>query len=72
MLSINSKTIEGQKFFKNGDTAIEYTCVGYGQNPSSGAMFIVGSSWDQQNNRSRIDTFLFKEVAFVGQLPTPT
>ena len=71
MLSINTKTLEGAQFTVR-DPNIIYTCIGYGQDPTSAANYVVGTIWDQSNNRTSIKTFLLKEVVFIGQLPTPS
>lgn len=71
MFELNNKSIVGQQFHKTADPNVVFTCIGYGQHPTTGAMFFAGTSWDQQNNRSKVDTFLLKDVTFVGKLPDP-
>jgi len=71
MLNINTKTLEGSSFTVR-DPNITYTCIGYGQDPTSAANYVVGITWDQANNRTSIKTFLFKEVTFVGKLTHPS
>jgi hypothetical protein len=70
MLNINPHSIIGQSFTVN-DPNISYLCIGYGQDPTSAANYVVGECWDQPSNRTKISTFLFKQVTFVGQLPKP-
>jgi hypothetical protein len=70
MLHINLAALEGQSFVGTGvDTTTEYVCIGYGQSPSDGANYIVGQTWDQASNRTIIQTFLFKNLRFIGKLP---
>jgi hypothetical protein len=59
----------GQKFYKN-DPDIIYTCVGYGQDPTSAANYVIGQLWNQTDNRTKVSTHLFKEVTFMGQFLT--
>lgn len=68
MLHINSTTIEGQVFTAN-DPNTTYLCIGYGQDPTSAANYVIGECWDQTNNRTKIKTFLLKDISFIGQLP---
>lgn len=70
MLSINIKSVEGQLFTTPNlpDTTTEWTCLGYGQDPKSGVNYVVGTTFDSVNNRSRIATFLIKDVSFKGQV----
>lgn len=68
MLNIQEKSIIGAEFYTKLDSNTIYTCIGYGQNPSSGAMFFIGTVWDSTNNRSRVDSFLLKDVTFKGNL----
>lgn len=70
MLSISAASIIGQSFTVR-DPNINYLCIGYGQDPTSAANYVVGELWDQASNRTQIRTFLFKEVTFIGQLPKP-
>jgi len=67
MLYINTKSIEGQTFYKS-DPNVSYTCIGYGQSPETGSNYVVGTSWDQASNRTTISTFLLKDITFIGQL----
>ena len=64
MIHIN-EMIEGQTFIKTGDTT-EWTCIGYASNET---FLIVGSNWDQVNNRTTIATFKLKEITFKGNFP---
>jgi len=69
MLNINTKAVEGKTFYKNNDQSLtEHTCIGVGQAPDTGANYVVGVAWDQANNRSKVDTFLLKDITWVGQL----
>jgi len=70
MLHINIKAIEGTLFLtpKLPDPTTEWTTLGFGQDPKSGVCYIVGAAFDSVNNRSRIATFLVKDVEFKGQL----
>lgn len=68
MLNVDITALKGQKFFKNGDQSTEYTCIGVGQNPQSGALYVVGLIFDSANNRTEIKTELFKDVRFMGKL----
>lgn len=47
---------------------VTYTCIGYGENPSTGALYVIGSVWDQTSNRTTISTHLLKEVKFIGKV----
>lgn len=73
MLNIDTKSVLviGAGFYKT-DPHMTYICIGYGQDPTSGANYIVGKEFDSTNNRTTIKTFLFREVTFVGQLLTPS
>lgn len=67
MLNISLKTMERQLFTAASDPGnLEWTCVGYGQDPKSGVNYIVGTTFDSTNNRSRLNTFLIKDVTFKG------
>jgi len=70
MLNITIKTVEGGIFTTPGlsDTTTEWTCIGYGQDPKSGVNYVVGTTWSQINNHSRLATFLIKDVVFKGQI----
>lgn len=73
MLNITIKTLEGQLFTTQLDpNQTEWTCVGYGQDPKAGVCYIVGTTFDSVNNRSRLNTFLFKDVSFKGQVTPPS
>ncbi len=70
MLNINIKSVEGVIFTTPHlpDPTTEWTTLGYGQDPKSGVNYVVGTTFDSVNNRSRIATFLIKDVEFKGQL----
>lgn len=69
MLNVNLDAIKGKTFIKNGvGGAVEYTCIGVGLNPQSGALYVVGLIFDAPNNRTEIKTELFKDVRFMGDL----
>lgn len=68
MLHIDPSTIIGQCFVGNMDANCQYLCIGYGQDPTSAANYVVGEHWDQASNRTSIKTFLFKEVKFIGKI----
>ncbi len=70
MLTINNKSVEGQTFTTTNltDSTTEWICLGYGQDPKSGVNYVVGTTFDSVNNRSRIVTFLLKDVSFRGLL----
>jgi hypothetical protein len=68
MLHIELDKIKGATFNSPHDPKIVYTTVGYGQNPESGADYVVGVEWDQASNRTSIRTFLFKDVKFNGNV----
>jgi hypothetical protein len=61
---IDPTTIVGKKFVMN-DPAIEYVCVGYGQNDT---FLIFGAANDVTNNRFTLKSFKFSEVKFIGQI----
>jgi len=69
MLQIKNEIIDGASFDINGPNgSITYTCIGHGQNPASGADYIVGATYDHVNNRTNVKTFLLREVTFKGDL----
>jgi len=68
MLHINLAALEGQSFYTAIDSNTHYECIGYGQDPTSAANYVVGSRWDQASNRCTVRTFLFKEVTFIGKI----
>ena len=69
MLHINLTALQDKIFVGTGvDTTTQWTCIGYGQDPTSAANYVVGMSWDQASNRTIIKTFLLKEVRFHGNL----
>jgi hypothetical protein len=72
MLSINETAIVGATF-QVLDPNITYTCIGYGQDPTTGANYVVGVQYDSVNNRSIVRTFLFKDanLKFTGKTPDP-
>lgn len=61
---INDKLI-GKTFFVDNMTGREFTCQGFA---FTGTIIVFGSTWDQVNNRTRIDTFKLSEVKFVGNI----
>lgn len=68
MLNVNTKFLEGKKFFVPGGTQDRFICIGVGQNPDSGAVYVVGASYDATRNVSVIRTELFKSVEFDGDI----
>jgi len=59
--------LEGKVFNTTGiDSKTDFTCIGVGQ--GDGHPYVVGLSWDQTNNRTRISSHLFKDVIFVGKI----
>jgi len=71
MLHIDPNTIIGQCFVTQIDANTQFLCIGYGQDPTSAANYVVGEHWDQASNRTSIKTFLFKEVKFMGKIGLP-
>ena len=69
MLSINQIVLDGAQFPSPNDSSIIYTSIGFGQDPTSGANYIVGVEWDAVSNKTSIRTFLLKDVKFVGKIP---
>jgi hypothetical protein len=73
MLNITIKTVENQLFTSTMDPgSSQWTCIGYGQDPKSGVNYVVGTTFDSVNNRSRMATFLIKDVTFIGPISPPT
>jgi hypothetical protein len=70
MLNIRIETLEGKPYISTLDqTSTEWICIGYGQDPKSGVNYVVGTQWDQVNNRSHIATHLLKDVTFKCATP---
>ena len=70
MLHINFDSIKDKSFTVSAALADNniYKCIGYGQNPSSGADYIVGTVSDAATGNSTIKTFLLKQVTFLSVL----
>lgn len=66
MLHIEPRYLIGNDFYKT-DPNRTYRCIGYGQAPDNNANYVVGTHWDQASNRTTVETFLFKEITFVGK-----
>jgi len=65
-----SDKIIGHEFKHDMDPNAQFICIGYSQSPGQPHL-IIGSTWDQASNRTRINTFKFGEIKFVGQFPIP-
>jgi hypothetical protein len=72
MFHIPIELIENQLFQTPSSPGpiVDYTCVGYGQNPDKGTPWVVGMQFDSANNRTVLSTHLLKDVKFIGKLPT--
>lgn len=68
MIHITEKII-GQQFKWELDPNTDWTVIGYALT-NEGMFLVVGATWDQPNNRSRINTFKFKDVKLVGLVST--
>jgi hypothetical protein len=64
MLQMNPKLI-GQYFYPNIDPTTKWTCQGFAD---TGTLVIIGSTWDQASNRSRLNTFKIVDVKFEGAI----
>jgi len=60
---INQNLI-GKKFHTDIDTTTEWTAEGV---VVHGTVLILGSTWDQASNRTRLFLFNLKEIKFKGQ-----
>jgi len=61
---IEPKYIIGHKFTTSDPkTPFEMLCVGYAENST---FLIIGSRWDQTNNRTTLHTCKLTEVSFFG------
>ncbi len=70
MLNIKESKLIGRHYTsedssKNGRT---FTCIGYGQNPTTGAMFLVGE-FTNAAGETKIDTDLFRSITLVSPAP---
>jgi hypothetical protein len=68
MLHINLAALEGQTFYTALDSSKHIECIGFGQDPTSAANYVVGATWDQASNRTVVRTFLLKDVTFIGKI----
>ena len=61
---INEKLI-GMEFEHNTKTNVRCTCQGFA---FTGTIIVFGSTWDQANNRTKIETFKLSEISFIGTI----
>lgn len=66
MLHIDMEKLKG-KTYTNKDN-VTFICVGYGQNPSTGANYVVGANYDATTQKSIVATDLFRDVKFDGEI----
>ena len=56
----------GKEFSNDGvDPNTVWTVQGYSSN--TGTIVIIGSTWDQASNRTRLHSFKLNEIKFKGQ-----
>lgn len=61
---MNPKLI-GQFFYVDIDPTTKWTCQGFAD---TGTLVIIGATWDQASNRSRLKSFKITDVKFEGIL----
>lgn len=65
MINIDTTTLINATYAITNNPNDFFTCIGYGQHPTTGVNYIVGLKFDSVNNRNSYPTHLLKDVVFI-------
>lgn len=65
MLHIDTTQLVNATYAVTSNPSETFTCIGYGQHPTTGVNYVVGVKYDSVNNRNSYPTHLLKDVVFI-------